>query len=263
MITPLFVAFPNSQWRDHVKATWNYLQGRYEIIDTQDCGTHVHISVEGGYSLEELKRVAQAALYFETSFDALVPQHRRKQSDYARSVWVDSPDLAANGVSRIEAMLMISQITDLHKLLSLMNPNFRRGFSWNFRSIIKYYTVEFRKPPASKTAQEALNWAEFAMTFVQTAIRYGTLERLVVIPPTVGGLRWFLRQTCVPRLNKPGRLEAIWKGKYPNAFIEARPLGNQESEVQLSKINQMIEADRKRIIKLTASTAEPYWPEIS
>jgi len=63
MITPLFVAFPSSRWRSHVEATWSYLQQHYEVTGNDDCGTHVHVSLEGGYSLDELKLVAQAALH--------------------------------------------------------------------------------------------------------------------------------------------------------------------------------------------------------
>jgi hypothetical protein len=258
MITPLFVAFPGSHWRGHVEATWSYLQQYYEITGDKDCGTHVHVSLEGGYSLEELKLVAQAALHFEPSFEALIPESRRHHRE-TRSSWIDSREFAIKGKSRADSILMISRVTNFHTLLRLMQPYDIRGYIWNFRSIMKYYTIEFRKPPASKTADEALAWAELAMSFVQTSIRYASPERLNLIPPTIGGLRWFLRQHHVPRLNEPDRLDSIWEGLDPNSFEEGRPMGNVETSPQLAKIRWMTEIDRRRISRLVNSTQEPRW----
>ena len=263
MITPLLVAFPGSQWRSHVKATWAYLQEHYKITDDKDCSTHIHISVEGGYSLEELKRIASSVIHFEPALEALVPDARRQVCGWARSSWIDSHDFAAKGASRASAILKISRVTDFQGLLRLMNPSSQRGYGWNFRAIMKYYTIEFRKPPASKTANEALGWAELAMSFVQTSIRYGSLERLKVIPPTVGGLRWFLRQNHVSRINEPERLNWIWEDKDPNAYVEGRSFEYEENSAQLRTIRKMIEADKMKIQKLIKRTQEPYWPDES
>lgn len=261
MLTPLFVAFPRSPWRSHVQATWKYLQQHYEITDNKNCGTHVHISVEGGYSLEDVKRVASASIHFDTAFEALVPETRRGRCEFARSMWIDARKFAAKGRSRAEAILMINGVTDFHAFSSLVQPYTLRGYTWNFRSILKYYTMEFRKPPASRTADEALGWAELAMSFVQTSIRYGSPERLRLVPPTVGGLRWFLRQNHIARSNEPERLDQIWAGKDPNAFVEGIPLENVECSEGMGKIARMIERDRRDILKQIHSTQEPYWPE--
>jgi Putative amidoligase enzyme len=252
-----------------VQATWNYLQSNYDITTNKNCATHVHVSVEGGYSLEELKCVAQSAIHFEAAFDALVPEHRRDPLGFARSSWIESHEFAVKGRSRAQSILMINQVPDFQSLLALMNPGGTRFCGWNFLSILKYYTIEFRKPPASRTADEALAWAEFAMSFVQTSIRFGTPERLRLVPPTVGGLRWFLRQSFVLQLNEPERLESIWKDKHPNMFVESKPMDRTQveshlgmrSEAQLSKIRETIEADRKKIIRFRDITQEPYWPE--
>jgi Putative amidoligase enzyme len=269
MITPLFVAFPNSGWRAHVQATWNYLQSNYDITTNTNCGTHIHVSVEGGYSLEELKRVAQSAIHFETAFEALVPEHRRDPLGFARSSWIESHEFAVKGRSRAQSILMISQVPDFQSLLILMHPGGMRFCGWNFLSILNYYTIEFRKPPGSRTADEALAWAELAASFVQTSIRFGSPERLKLVPPTVGGLRWFLQQSFVLQLNEPERLESIWKDRHPNMFVEVKPMVytqckphlGMRSEVQLSKIRETIEADRKKVIRFRDSTQEPYWPE--
>lgn len=261
MLTPIFVAFPRSPWRSHVQATWRYLQQHYEITENKKCGTHVHISVEGGYSLEDVKRVASASIHFDTAFEALVPETRRGRCEFARSMWIDACEFAAKGRSRAESILMISGVTDFHAFLNLTEPYILRGYSWNFRSIFKYYTIEFRKPPASRTADEALSWAELAMSFVQSSIRYGSPERLRLIPPTVGGLRWFLRQSHVARLNEPERLDWVWAGKDPNAFVESMPLEHVDGLAGMARVERIIERDMRDILKQIDSTQEPYWPE--
>jgi Putative amidoligase enzyme len=258
MVTPLFVAFPSSIWRSHVEATWSHLLQHYEVTSNDECGTHVHISLEGGYSLDELKLVAQAALHFEPSFEALVPEARRHHSE-SQSSWIDSREFAIRGQSRADSILMISRATSFHTLVRLMQPHDVRGYIWNFRSIFKYYTLEFRKPPASKTANEALAWAELAMSFIQTSIKYGSPERLSRVPPTVGGLRWFLRQHHVAIMNEPNRLNWIWEGLDPNSFVEGRPLGHVETPTQLARIERTIASDERRILQLIQSTREPYW----
>ncbi len=262
MITPLFVAFPDSGWRGHVRATWNYLQQHYEITDNKDCGTHVHVSVEGGYTLEELKRIASAVLHFEPAFEALVPEHRREDCEYARSSWIDSREFAPKGLSRAQSILVISDVADFHLFLGLMHPYSQRGYAWNFRSIGKYYTIEFRKPPASKTASEALGWAEFAMSFVQTSIRHGSPELLKLVPPTVGGLRWFLGQNHnVPGFNESEKLAWIWDGKDPNEFLEGKPFANAETAAQMATTKRMMAADKRHILRLIATKREPYWQD--
>jgi hypothetical protein len=154
---------------------------------------------------------------------------------------------------------MISRATSFHALLRLMQPYDIRGHIWNFRSIMKYYTLEFRKPPPSRNANEALAWAELAISFVHTSIRYASPERLALVPPTVGGLRWFLQQHHVPHMNEPNRLNWIWEGLDPNSFVEGTPLSELETPAQLARIRWMIELDKRRILRLIQSTREPYW----
>lgn len=260
MITPLFVAFPGSQWRSHVQATWNFLHRYYEIIKDPTCSTHVHVSIEGGYSLEELKRVASCIIHFEPAFNALVPKSRIENCEWAKSNWIDCPQFAAMGLSRAQAILKINSTNDFEAFSTLMQPRAKRRYAWNFRTIIKYYTIEFRKPPGSKTAEEALAWAELAMSFIQTSIRYGSPERLKLVPPTLGGLRWFLRQNHVAGFNEPERLNLIWEDKKdPDLFVEGIPFGFGESAAQSATIMNMIEADRRRILRLIQKTQEPYW----
>jgi Putative amidoligase enzyme len=247
MITPLFVAFAGSRWRRHVEATWRYLQNSYKITDNLNCGTHIHVSVEGGYSLEEIKRVAQATVHFEPAFEALVPEHRTSRNIWTRSSWLGSPDLAAKDLSRAGCIQLIEEASDFLIFLGVMHPDSIGGYSWNFTTIKKHYTIEFRKPPASKAVEEALGWAELAMNFVQASLRFESPDKLREFPPTVGGLRRFLQKYEIEGLNEPARLQCIFKDKDPNAFALVKPTGINMKKSQMATIERVIAAERSVI----------------
>lgn len=260
MVSPLFVAFPRSQWRSHVEATWRYLELGYEITEDADCSTHVHISVEGGYSLEELKRIAQCVIHFEPAFEALVPPQRRGgECASAKSIWLDSDHLAYQNRSRDASIRFIETLTDFYTFSTVMNPDRDRTYGWNFRSIEKYYTVEFRKPPGSTTADQVLGWAELAMSFVQASLRLGSIEKLRKVPSTVGGLLWFIQQSRVPGMNEHNRLYQFWQGISMRQFEEPgtnRPVLAQEDLAMLVQLRDLSVA---RISIDSSVMRPPYW----
>jgi hypothetical protein len=255
--SPIFVAFPGSPWRSRVVETWQYLQKNYDITVNKRCGTHIHISVEGGYGFEEIKQIAKAALWFEPAFDALVPLHRTGgKCGFAKNLWLNGNHLAIDNKSRLDCCHLIDTVKDYPSFVDIINQDMS-WYSWNFRSIERFYTVEFRKPPACKTADETLAWAEIAMTFVQSSIRYGYTEILQTIPSTVGGLRSFLEQSNVDGLNEPQRFQAIFGGKDPNSFLETTPLEvSWMSDDMWLKFESKIKADKKRVRSLEKITRE-------
>ena len=111
-----------------------------------------------------------------------------------------------------------------------------KGYSWDFRSILKYYTIEFCKHPASKTANEVLG--DVVCSDVHKVRLAGEVES---DPTNCWVLRWFLRQNHVARLNEPGRLEWIWTGKDPNAFVEGMPLEYVDDLAGTARVRRMIE----------------------
>ncbi len=259
MVSPIFVAHCGSRWRTHVESTWDYLQQYYEITGDAACATHIHVSVEGGYSFEEIKRVARSAIHFEAAFDALVPSARRGGNcEWAKSSWLDSEHLALKDRSRERSMLFLDTVNDFFSFLSVMNPDGERGYTWNFRSIEKFYTIEFRKPPASTTAKQALSWAELAMSFVQASIRYGLPGKLRDIPSTVGGLRWFLEQSNITGFNEHYRLQKFWESSDAHAFEQPLPMRlylPPEDEVVLDRQRKLDQG--QTLIK--AMKRAPYW----
>jgi Putative amidoligase enzyme len=262
MLSPLFVAYPDSPWRNYVQATWKALQDSYEITGDQFCGTHIHISVEGGYSFQELKRIAQSVIHFEPALDALVPAHRlTPHNEFAMSNWLDSKSFAYKNRTRAESIKFIAGMTDFYTFLQVMNPEGERRYGFNFRSIDKYYTIEFRKPPASRSAEECLRWAELALSFIQSAIQFGSPERLEKVPQTVGGLRWFLEKSHVPDLNEHDRLKWFWRRTKENEFVESAPMAFHLTPVQEGKMNRLRKEEGRRIAAFAQRAKAPYWTD--
>ena len=80
-----------STWRETVNATWSFLEKEYEISGDDryvlncealycqalmihnSCATHVHVSKREPFTLDELKLVAQAAIWWEPAVCSLGP----------------------------------------------------------------------------------------------------------------------------------------------------------------------------------------------
>ena len=265
MTSPIFIADPGSPWRGHVQATWRFLKRHYQVIEHTYYGTHIHVSAEGGYTLQEMKQIAQCVIHFEPAFDALVPSCRRGGNNiFGKSNWVDGECFAKANRSRAQSIGYIASIDNLGAFLTAMNPDGDKKFAWNFESIRKYWTIEFRQPPVCTRVDQVLSWAELALSFIQSSIRYGHFEQLLRVPSTIGGLRWFLEQSNVPTINQHGRLERFWKhsggrNRNRNDFVPATgPLGFYSEEEQLN-LDKLIEADTRQIRIHAQEAQAPYW----
>ncbi|ERF75865.1 hypothetical protein EPUS_01231 [Endocarpon pusillum Z07020] len=268
LVSPLFRAYPGSRWREDVEATWAYLSANYDIAGNTLAGTHIHIGLEPDYSLTDLKRIAQAVIHFETAFEALVPRCRRGNI-HVKSNWLDAPGLAQSGRSRPKSIDAIEKVICFQDLVNLLHPTilpsgqYDRSFSWNFCSWYGKRSVEFRKPPASLTSKDALSWTELAMSFVQASSRVVSSEELQKIPPTVGGLRWFLQNFGnEPGVNQPGRLERLWRSTEPGALLEPKSqvsgLPEQERLQLEQRLQTMVLADRRRIEEMIKTAQGVY-----
>lgn len=269
LVSPLFRAFPSSRWREDVEATWTYLSANYDIAGNASAGTHIHIGLEPEYSLTDLKRISQAVIHFETAFEVLVPRCRRGNI-HAKSNWLHAPGLARTGRSRPESIAALGSVICFRDLVDLLHPTilpngqYDRSFSWNFSSWFEKRSIEFRLPPTSLTSKEALSWAELAMSFVQASTRVVSSEQLQTIPPTMGGLRWFVRNYGnEPGVNQPGRLERLWRSAEPGAILEPKPQVSglkERDRLQLEgRLTTMALADERRIREIVRTSREIYW----
>jgi Putative amidoligase enzyme len=245
MVSPIFRAYPSATWREDVQATWAYLRRQYEVTKNTSCSTHIHISFEppNTFTEEEIRRVIISAMHFETAFEVLVPPDRR-QNRYAKSNWLDGRRLGRENKSRFASMVEISQATGLKQMIEMMQASSDKHYCWNFNNLLdSLRTIEFRKPPASTTAYEALAWTELAISFIQASVKYGSLAVLHGVPSTVGALRWFLKQAHIPGMNEPGRLASIFAGKDMYAALEPQAVHLDYIEKKEQRLFRMAGGD--------------------
>ena len=63
-----------------IKFIWSIIDLNYERDDSEtseQCGTHIHVSPNGGWHLEDLIEIAKCVIYFESAINALLPAHRQ------------------------------------------------------------------------------------------------------------------------------------------------------------------------------------------
>lgn len=264
LVSPIFRAFPGSRWREDVEATWKYLKDHYKITANENCSTHIHISLDPFFTLPEIKRIAQAVIHFEPAIEALVPPDRRENA-YVKSNWLDSPILTHKNRSRSEVIAVIEAQENVDKLVGLFQRD-NRNYAWNFSALFQKKTIEFRKPPASTTPEEVLSWAELALSFIQASIRCDSAKQLQKVPPTIGGLRWFVSRSAIRGINETARMARLWAGKDPMAALEPVPsikglwLWSPEArKKEAERLTQLAEADERLIDSLKRTAREPYW----
>jgi hypothetical protein len=159
-------------------------------------------------------------------------------------------NLARRGVSRSEAIEKIQATKEMATLTLLIQPGSSKYYAWNYDglgdqrlSILE--TVEFRQPPGSRSAREALGWAELALAFVHVSVRHGTAEKLNGYPSNIKGLRRYLRLCDAPALADSEAMDDLWKGKDGNQFEKSIPVFGDHvpDPVLLKKLQDMAKQD--------------------
>lgn len=262
IISPILQASPGSRWRQHVQSMWSAVDAKYQIIPHKSCGTHVHISVAEGYNLGTVKRIAQAVIYFEPAFEALLPPDRR-QNEYTMSNWIDNPHFGHRNKSRLESIATLESCSTIRQVVELICPEQNKYWGFNFLNIVNdpYATIEFRRGSACEAANGPLVWAELAMSFIQAAIKYGLPANFRKIPHTVEGLRWFLKNGGLnetPGMNDGRYLDILFQHASPKASLEPTPLGKL-SAAKRSKLKKKKHEDEQKNIMLAKVTTQPYW----
>ncbi|KAH7036026.1 putative amidoligase enzyme-domain-containing protein [Microdochium trichocladiopsis] len=247
MLSPIFRLLPGSKWRDTVRGTWGVLRKTTVVNTDEDCSTHVHMSLSGGYSVTQLKRLAQAVIYFEPAFEAILPEDRRG-NEYAASNWIDNAYLKR--LSRQQAIDRIEQCRTQDELIQLMNPGGAqdRYYGWNFQALNKLSTVEFRRGPASSTADQVLHWVELATTFLRASIHLPSSGALSRLPPNIGGLLHFLHSGHQdhPGLGDSTLYMPLFAGRQATDRLDPKPVGHLSPE-RLKKFKKKVAFDNARL----------------
>ena len=247
MISPILTVDATKRWSQEITNMYRkYISKKYLWNVHDSCGTHIHVSKEGGYTLTELQNIACSVLYFESAFDALMGEGRRRlgkgsiQSSFADTYYLHRQTRA----QRIQSIRGTSSILEV---ISLINPtvsNGNRQYAWNFTYLIKgnYQgmlanpthwkenprgRIEFRQPAASRNCDAVLRYIELAYSFIMAASVYGTAERLGdKVPPCVGALREFIYKgftMYLERYKLQGGSESLREGSLMREFLGRRP----------------------------------------
>ncbi len=182
------------------------------IIPSTSCSSHIHISrADKPLNHLDLADLGKAALYFETALDALLPPSRRT-TPTSSTYWFQSlrsstnPSLAGlallpcfdkiNAAAAEGSMRSVVEVLNLHSkstpyaVAKGKTADFIRGktYKWDFSGLLSNEvvgerdgvvdcgiegTVEFRQPPGSGNAEEAMGWAVLGVAFVAGAVAVG------------------------------------------------------------------------------------------
>ncbi|KAI0412559.1 hypothetical protein F5X98DRAFT_391827 [Xylaria grammica] len=212
--------------KENISSLYNFLRSTgCQVESNYSCSTHVHVSCKGAakWSWEDARRVALASFFWQRVIDLVIGDERAKGLTAARycrkhPTRPDHKDASWETKWKywVEAVYATKTIEDL---ILLVNPDLTpegvptgridRYYRWNFTNLLlvgsgepnklkerKIGTIEFRGPPGSPTADDAVKWADFATHFVWAAIEKGSkhyfLEKL-------GGAKFYN--------NKP---QAVW-----------------------------------------------------
>lgn len=186
-------------WHAHLQRIWSVLSQKFNTSSTSQCSTHVHMSpAEGQWTLDQVKRIAKAVLYFERSIDSLLPPERRAniwcqsnrwnatlktQSMPTLFNWIDG----ATSIPHVAfLMCTYSKDSEYGKAMGYTQDFVYHVFRWNFSPLSQGQkgTIEFRQPPGSSSLGETQLWITFAASFIHGAIQYaGRLDSTK--PPTL------------------------------------------------------------------------------
>ncbi|KAI1130805.1 hypothetical protein F5Y10DRAFT_288553 [Nemania abortiva] len=192
------VLFSDEEWQREVETVWSVLKRRFEIKSDESCGTHVHISIKTGgdneckpamYNLDQLRKVSKSVVIYEDAVTELVPESRKSCSYCTSNICVPNTmlndkyqlwkDHADGGI-----FSWIEGFSDETTMVVNMSPLSRdapekqeapgfggRYVSWNFTSLHKQGTIEFRRAPKSTSEDDTGMWVLFAMGFIAFGIR--------------------------------------------------------------------------------------------
>ncbi|KAJ5682653.1 hypothetical protein N7462_005818 [Penicillium macrosclerotiorum] len=248
--SPIFGIYEGSKWREDINFLWEFLTQNYQIPQNDTCGTHIHLSRVEGYSLQELKKIAQSVIHFEAAWEALLPEARRC-NEYAKSNWVDNYKFATKDLTREASLSRIQETRDINELVLLMHPYRDKRFGWNFvnlspepHSEAPYSTIEYRRGPSSTTAKDVFVSIEIAMSFIEAAIQQPNMEAIAKTPQTVGGLKMFIQAAHLPNkhgLYDSGYLKEFFANTRDDAFGLINPYEIKERAKHAEEINKELQ----------------------
>lgn len=128
-----------------------------------------------GWNLERVKALGRAIVYFEPSFEEILPVERRR-NEYAKSNHFDKSQLREK--SGQEIFQAIDNFTHAIHVADLLNDGGDRYYGWDLTNL--YYgriqTIEFRRGPGVHTYGECIGWIECVLWFVRAVLSVSPSE---------------------------------------------------------------------------------------
>ena len=147
-MSPKLTFGPGSKWREEVKKHWDTLLQIGEVKVDNMCATHVHISPQWKvWSLEQLKQVAKAVVYFDDAFEVIYAPTRRDREVTKSN---KSDNYILKGLDFGECCERIQRCDYIQNLVTMMQSvspfTKTRDFAWNFMNTDMDFTTSADKP---------------------------------------------------------------------------------------------------------------------
>ncbi len=182
---------------------WGYLHTHYKLSTIGNV-RDTSFGVEGSFTLQDWKQIAQAVIYFE-------PQVQQSTTDgqpfyIAQGNWRANPRLgkATPPLNQAQSIQLVEDISAANRqtgnsksIRDLMFTNsLGNYYIWKIDPLVDGYSgntrLLFTVPRGIITGSEIVYWSEFALAFIQGALACPSTERLRQFPQTVAGLRDFM-----------------------------------------------------------------------
>ena len=150
------------------------------MTENTHCGTHVHVSPVGRkYDLEELKRIAYAAVAWEPLVEEILPAERRgnwycqSAADLSEALSSDLEDGGSINDPLYSVRCKIRRFKTPQKLAKYIQGKDRYAL-WNFKNTVPDTgtgTIEFRGGQHLRTEVGTKRWIGFAVSFTSLALQ--------------------------------------------------------------------------------------------
>lgn len=185
-MSPILLFSRQSHWLSQIRTVWSTVETGFDVQATTQCSTHVHVSpATGPWTLGQVQHVAMAAVYFERCIDAMVPETRRLNDWCKSNRWNDRfktlsmaqifHDIQAQPTAKkvAEHMCWCSKGSETGVTAGARTDFQHYTFRWNLASLSSIKgTVEFRLPPPSANAGQAIGWIIFTVSLVHWATQH-------------------------------------------------------------------------------------------
>ena len=196
---------PYSSWQKDIQKPLTYLKAQYQIQRDPECLAITNVTVDPFYTGRDIKRAAQAIIYFFEPLVILIPDEVKPDS-VKRTNRHDSPSSAeikaarSQSIATMEAIRTIetSDFDDLDSTaLKFIRDFFQQANAeycfWCFEKLLCNPGLSFSPSPEThSTVNEAIRWVGVRLAFIQGSFAYTSLSHLQRIPQTCEGLREFM-----------------------------------------------------------------------